>query len=106
MKDSFLGFPRSDGSVGTRNYVAVLPGGLIATKICDFVPGTKTICTPNHGAGLTSRDREAVARVLIGLGQNPNVASVIGHNGSPGAGYPELKPERLAREIASTGRRV
>ncbi|MHB1134511.1 MAG: UxaA family hydrolase [Chloroflexota bacterium] len=102
----FLGFPRPDGSVGIRNYVAVLPGGLIATKICEMVPGTKTICTPNHGAGLTSRDRESVARLLIGLGRNPNVAAVIVHNGSPGAGYPELKPQRLIDEIARSGKPV
>ncbi|MCL4465364.1 MAG: UxaA family hydrolase [Chloroflexi bacterium] len=102
----FLGFPRPDGSVGIRNYVAVLPGGLIATKICQFVPGTKTICTPNHGAGMTSRDREAVARLLIGLGRNPNVAAVLVHNASPGAGYPELSLERLTREIAKSGKPV
>ena len=32
----FLGFPRSDGSVGIRNYVLVLPPGLIATNIWDM----------------------------------------------------------------------
>ncbi|MHB1415541.1 MAG: UxaA family hydrolase [Chloroflexota bacterium] len=102
----FLGYARADGSVGIRNHVAVLPGGLIAAKICDFVPGTKTIYTPNHGAGMSSRDRETVARLLIGLGSNPNVASVILHSTSPGAGYPELRPTRLAEEIAKTGKRV
>jgi altronate dehydratase large subunit len=102
----FLGFPRPDGSVGIRNYVAVLPGGLVATKICQFVPGTKTICTPNHGAGMTSRDREAVARLLIGLGRNPNVAAVLVHNASPGEGYPELHSERLVEEIAKSGKPV
>jgi altronate dehydratase large subunit len=43
---------------------------------------------------------------LIGLGRNPNVASVIVQNMSPGAGYPELKPTRLAEEIAKSGKRV
>ncbi|MHB1007505.1 MAG: UxaA family hydrolase [Chloroflexota bacterium] len=102
----FLGFPRADGSVGARNYILVIPGGLIAAKICDFVPGTRTIVTSNAGGGLTSRDRETVARTLIGLGKNPNVAGVIVHNGTTTAGYSELRPLRLASEIAKSGKPV
>lgn len=103
---SFMGYHRPDGSVGTRNYVLVIPQGFIAAKICDFVPGTKTIITPDHGSGRTGNDRETIARVLIGLGRNPNVASVILHAASPGVGYPELTVERLADEIGASGKRV
>ncbi len=95
----FLGYIRPDGSVGIRNYVLVIPGGLIAEKICAFVPGTKTLTMAKSGGGMTSRDREAIARTLFGFGLNPNVAAVILHNGSPGAGYPELSTERLAAEL-------
>lgn len=102
----FLGFPREDGSVGIRNYVLVIPTGLVATKICEFVTGTKTIVTPNSGGGMTSRDRETVARTLIGLGRNPNVASVIVEGGNPNSGYPELRTGRIAEEIARSGKRV
>jgi altronate dehydratase large subunit len=55
---------------------------------------------------MTGRDREAMARMLFGLGLNPNVAGVIVHTGSPGAGYPELSPARLAAEIAASGKPV
>ena len=103
---SFLGYVRSDGTVGTRNYVLVIPQGLIAKTICDFVPGTKTIVTTDHGSGRTATDRETIARVLTGLGRNPNVASVIIHAASPGVGYPELRADRLAEEIAGSGKRV
>jgi altronate dehydratase large subunit len=103
---SFLGYPRPDGSVGTRNYVLVIPQGLIAKSIGDFVAGVRTIQTVDHGSGRTANDRERIARVLIGLGRNPNVASVIVHAASPGVGYPELKAERLADEIAAGGKRV
>jgi altronate dehydratase large subunit len=103
---SFLGYPRPDGSVGTRNYVLVIPQGLISKSICDFVAGVRTIQTVDHGSGRTTNDRERIARVLIGLGRNPNVASVILHAASPGVGYPELKTERLADEIAAGGKRV
>lgn len=103
---SFLGYIRSDGSVGTRNYVLVIPQGIIAKSVCDFVAGTKTIVSVDHGAGRTANDREQISRLLIGLGKNPNVASVLVHAASVGAGYPELRPERLADEIASSGKRV
>ena len=103
---SFLGYMRADGSVGTRNYVLVIPQSLIAKSICDFVVGTRTIQTVDHGSGRTAGDRERIARVLIGLGRNPNVASVIVHAASPGVGYPELTAERLAGEIAAGGKRV
>ena len=103
---SFLGYPRPDGSVGTRNYVLVIPQGLIAKSICDFVAGTRFIQTVDHGSGRTTNDRERIARVLIGLGRNPNVASVIVHAASPGVGYSELRAERLADEVAASGKRV
>ncbi len=103
---SFLGYIRSDGTVGTRNYVLVIPQGIISKSICDFVAGTKTILTVDHGSGRTANDRETIARVLIGLGRNPNVASVIVHAASPGVGYPELHAERLADEIRKSGKRV
>ena len=102
----FLGFPRPDGSAGIRNYVLIIPGGLIASKICDFVIGARTIHTADHGSGRTRDDREAIARVLIGLGRNPNVGAVVVHAASPGAGYPELKPERLVEEIGRSGKPV
>ena len=102
----FLGYERSDGSVGIRNYVLVIPGGFLASKICDLVEDTKTILTADTGSGRTSRDRETIARTLIGLGRNPNVASVIVHSLSAGSAYPELMSTRIAKEIASSGKRV
>jgi len=91
---TFLGYVRPDGSVGTRNHVLVIPQGYLASKICDFVPGTKCIATANTGSGRTDRDREAISRLLIGLGRNPNAASVIVHT------------VRLRRGLPRTGTRV
>ena len=103
---NFLGYERPDGSVGIRNYVLIIPGGFLAAKICDLVENTKTIVTADSGSGRTSRDRETIARTLIGLGRNPNVASVIVHGSSVASGYPELRPTRIAEEIAACGKRV
>ncbi len=103
---NFFGYERPDGSAGIRNHVLVIPGGFLGNKICEFVNGTRTILTADSGSGRTSRDRETIARTLIGLGRNPNVASVIVHSLSAGSGYPELNPTRIADEIAATGKRV
>jgi altronate dehydratase large subunit len=102
----FMGYERPDGSAGIRNYVLILPGGFLASKICDTVENTKTIVTADSGSGRTSRDRETIARTLIGLGRNPNVASVIIFSSSVASGYPELSPSHLASEIAKSGKRV
>lgn len=103
---SFLGYPRADGTVGIRNYVLVLPGGLVSTKICEFVNGVQTLICADTGSGRTKRDRETIARTWVGLGRNSNVAGVILHGISLGSGYPELKPEVLASQIAETGKPV
>jgi len=103
---SFLGYPRPDGSVGTRNHVLIIPQGLIAKSIGDFVVGTRIIQTVDHGSGRTANDRERIARVLIGLGKNPNVAAVIVHAASPGVQYPELTTDRLAKDISQSGKPV
>ncbi len=103
---SFLGYPRPDGTVGTRNYVVVLPAGLVSSKICEFVNGVRTMVTADSGNGRSKRDRETIARILIGLGKNPNVAAVIVHELAWGTDYPELKSEFLAEQIAETGKPV
>ncbi len=103
---TFLGFERPDGTAGIRNYVLVVPGGIIANQICRFVKGTKTVVSADSGSGRTKKDRETIARTIVGLGCNPNVASVILHGASPGAGYPELNPHLLADQIAKSGKRV
>ena len=103
---SFLGYPRADGKFGIRNEVLVVPAGLVATKICEFVNGVRTVITTDSGSGRTKRDRETIARTLVGLGKNPNVAAVIVHPIGLGCGYPELRPETLASQIAESGKPV
>ena len=103
----FLGYERPDGSVGIRNHVLVIPGGIIGAKICEFVEGTKTIMmTQDTLFDHTSRDRETVGRTLIGLGRSPNVASVIIDGSINAAGYSEYTAARLLEEISKSGKRV
>lgn len=106
---TFLGYERPDGSYGARNYVLIIPSGIIADQICNLVVGTKTMVTPMDAtSGRTKEDRETIARVYAGLGQNPNVASVllVPGGGAGGTQYPETSTERLMDEISRSGKRV
>jgi len=102
----FFGFPRPDGSVGARNHVLVLPGGYVADRICDLVAGVSTVRRANPGMDQTPRDRATVARTLVGLGRNPNVAAVIVHDGGLTSDYPEFAADALAAAIAASGKPV
>jgi len=103
---TWLGYRRPDGSVGARNYVLILPGGLVGSKICGFVRGTVTLVAAETGQTRTRRDRQTAGRFLVNLGKNPNVAGVIVQGNSAGGYYPELNLERIADEIAVTGKPV
>lgn len=103
---SWLGYRRPDGSFGARNYVLILPGGLVGSKICGFVKGATTLVAAETGHARTTRDRRRAGNFLINLGKNPNVAAVIVQGNSAGGYYPELNLERIADEIASTKKPV
>ena len=108
MEKTFLGFKRADGSVGIRNYVLIIPAQgnlrMLAQKICDFVPDTKTTYFPWE-IGRSKADRKVMARTFIGLGSNPNVSSVL-VLGIEGAGFNEVKANRIREGIANTGKRT
>ena len=103
---TWLGYQRPDRSYGARNCVLIIPGGIIADEICRFVPGTRTLVTPQSPAGRPGTDRETFARVYVGLAKNPNVASVILNGTGSGRDYPEVSSELLAEEIRKSGKRV
>ncbi|MBW2560431.1 MAG: UxaA family hydrolase [Deltaproteobacteria bacterium] len=78
---SISGYRRSDGGVGIRNHVLVIPtvscvNGVV-NRISREVP--EAICvTHGHGCGRGGlRDLEILFRVLTGMIQNPNVGAVV-----------------------------
>jgi altronate dehydratase large subunit len=103
---SWEGYHRPDGTVGARNHVLVVPGGLVPTRIAEWVPGVITVTTSDRGFGRTTRDRETIARTLVGLGRNPNVHAAVVWGSDASGDYPELAPDALAEGIAAGGRRV
>jgi altronate dehydratase large subunit len=78
---------------------------MVAQKISEIVPDTKAfICSGELGK--PREDRLVLYRTLVGLGSNPNTASVLIVGSRRTAGYDELKAENIIRKISSSGKRV
>jgi altronate dehydratase large subunit len=78
--DTFLGFNRSDGSAGTRNFIAVIPTVFCANEVAAEIAGGFPLCRPllhSKGCGQLKPDLRIITRTLIGLGINPNVGGVL-----------------------------
>ncbi len=102
----FLGYERPDGTVGVRNYVALIPAGRcaneLAARITDEVGGGVVALLHNHGCIYLKPDRERALRALIGLGTNPNVAAAI----VVGIGCEGVTAEDIAEGIAKSNKPV
>jgi len=80
MMKTFSGYLREDGSVGTRNYIAVIPTVFCANEVASQVAEENELCCPvlhNKGCAELKPDLKVVTRTLIGLGLNPNVGAVL-----------------------------
>jgi altronate dehydratase large subunit len=103
MSKTFLGYRRPDGSVGIRNWVAVM-------SIMDNCnPVTRTIANSVNGTipvttlfvrGQIGWDLELAFDSLAGMGRNPNIAAVLL------IGLEEKSTEEVARRIRSSGKHV
>ena len=92
-KSNFMGFKRLNGTVGTRNTIAILTSvncsATAARKIAEHFTSDKIKAYPNvdnvtafvHATGCGMADSgdgfEALQRVLWGYAKNPNVAGVL-----------------------------
>ena len=91
--DTFMGYRRASGRVGTRNYIAVLTSvncsATAARRIADYFTDYKLAAYPNvdgvvafvHGTGCgmagSGDGFEALQRVMWGYARNPNVGGVL-----------------------------
>jgi altronate dehydratase large subunit len=102
---SFWGYPRADGTVGTRNYVGVIPTVVCATatavQICDSVMGTVPF-VHHQGCALIPSDLALVNRTLTNLGRHPNLAGVM----LIGLGCEPVDIDGVAEGIAQSGKPV
>lgn len=99
MGDKFWGYRRQDGSVGTRNLIAVIPSVFCSAKVAERiayqVPGTVYFRHP-VGCSQVGEDLETTAKTLIRIGNNPNFAGVV----VVGLGCERFSPYELAAGIA------
>jgi len=101
----FLGYPRPDGTAGTRNYVGIIPtvgcSCDTARLIAQAVEGT-ALFTHFQGCDNTPDELEILERTLVNLGRHPNLASVI----LVSLGCEPSDVPRIASRIAQSGKRV
>jgi altronate hydrolase len=91
---SFMGYHRANGSVGTRNYIAILTSVNCSATVARFVteaantsgmladyPNVDGVIALAHGTGCGIADRgegfDALKRTLWGYATNPNVGAVL-----------------------------
>ncbi len=76
----FNGYKRSDGHVGIRNHVVVLPGVIcsssVAKKIADKVEDARYLYNPN-GCAQNAKDTSMTLEILSGLIANGNVYGAL-----------------------------
>lgn len=104
-RPTILGYVRSDGKVGIRNYLLVMStvicSSFVARRIADQVQGAVAIENP-FGCGQLEPDLEITKRTLIGMAKNPNVGGVL----VVGLGCEQIQADELVREIEKTGKPV
>ncbi len=102
---SFLGYPRHDGSVGTRNYIGILSTVSCANDVGWWISQSVKGCAPFlHGGGCchTKPDIEIVTRTLVNLGRNPNLAGVL----VVSLGCESVSADLIVEGIAESGKPV
>jgi len=99
------GYIRSDGSVGCRNHIAILPSvgcaNDVALRMGRMYPNV-LVLTHRQGCAQLGSDKDQAARALAGLGKNPNVAGVL----IIGMGCESITTEYLANEISQAKKMV
>ncbi|ALC83371.1 MULTISPECIES: UxaA family hydrolase [Bacillus] len=102
---TFWGYRRSDGRVGVRNHVLILPTITCATQaakqITELVHGTVSFIH-QHGCAQVGVDYDQTFRTYVGMGTNPNVYGVV----VLGLGCETHQARSVAGELAKTGKPV
>lgn len=103
--ENLYGYRRTNGKVGSRNYVAVIPSvgcaNDVASAIVSQTDNTRGLYH-NQGCCQLPPDLKMVTDSLIGLGVHPNVGAVL----IVSLGCEGTDVERLMSEIEKSGKKV
>ncbi|WP_284646150.1 UxaA family hydrolase [Paenibacillus silviterrae] len=104
-RGQFWGYRRSDGTVGIRNHILILPtitcAAQAAKQITELVQGTVSFIH-QHGCAQVGIDYDQTFRTYVGMGLNPNVYGVV----VLGLGCETHQARSVASEIAKSGKPV
>lgn len=80
MSYTFKGFPREDGSVGTRNYIGVVSSVICSSTVVRDIAGKIPSAVPfihGNGCAQIGDDFQLTKNVLMGVTKNPNLYSSL-----------------------------
>ncbi len=104
-QSGFFGYVRKDGSVGVRNYVAILPSVVCVNEVVEAIVAN-TVMTQgiihHQGCCQTPPDLERTTECLIKIGENPNVGAVL----IVSLGCEGVDTNRLEAALRRTGKPV
>ncbi|WP_020222960.1 UxaA family hydrolase, partial [Halarchaeum acidiphilum] len=97
----FEGYRRSDGRVGVRNDVLVLPSVICSHLVAEEIAERAgAVATPHdHGCAQLGADNDQTERTLVSLGENPNVAGTV----VVGLGCEEVQSDAVAAALDERG---
>lgn len=101
----FKGYRRDNGRIGTRNYVGIISTVVCANEVAEKISSQVLGTVPflhQQGCCQTPLDINRVTNVLIGLGRNPNLASVL----LVSLGCESVELEAVVKGISQTGKKV
>ncbi|EZQ10027.1 D-galactarate dehydratase [Candidatus Acidianus copahuensis] len=103
MNPTIKGYIRENGSVGVRNYVAVIPvddlSNTAAVGVSKLIRGTVALPHP-YGRLQFGSDLDLLFHILSGTGANPNISAAIV------IGIEDNWTNKVADKIAETGKPV
>ena len=104
MSGELRGYRRSDGRLGARNHILVLPSVVCADQTATLIGTEKgaVAVVHQHGCGQVGDDVAHTERAFLGFATNPNVGAVV----VVSLGCETIQGRRLANLIAETGQRL
>ena len=101
----FFGYPRTNGTAGTRNLVGIIPtvgcACDTARQIAQGVEGT-ALFSHFQGCDHVPEELEVLQRTMVNLGSHPNLSAVI----FVSLGCEPTVPEVIAEQVAKSGKPV
>ncbi len=104
---TFMGFPRPDGKVGTRNFIAVISNVNCSAFVCREIsahfkkehlasyPNIDGVIPLTLAGGCSSPDNTYLQRTIVGMARHPNIGGYI----TVGLGCEDIQPGDLARDF-------